>query len=167
MRIFLQNLRSAYYRRFNLCNIEVFLQTLLLRVEADFVVASSYELLDLLKIHEAWYKKLYSTSSSNTHAALRRHSEAKGVLYVLFLPSLEMAELFIQFFVNLAPGTDCENLGSVASFGRSRRRYEIVSSCISTARPIREATARRCTLSPRNAATCVLAQLRKYANTAT
>ena len=52
---------------------------------------------------------------------------------------------------------------SAAFFGRSRRRCEIVSPCISTARPIREATPRQCMLPNRNAVTCVVAQLRKYA----
>jgi len=37
-------------------------------VEAELIVALSDESLDLLKIHSAWYKKLNSTSTSNTHA---------------------------------------------------------------------------------------------------
>ena len=55
---------------------------------------------------------------------------------------------------------------SAAFFNRSRRRCEIVSPCISTARPIREATPRQCMLPNRNAVTCVVAQLRKYATIA-
>jgi len=54
----------TYDRFFDLLNIKILFQPLLLRMEAKLIVPLTYELLDLLQIHEISYIKGDETSTT-------------------------------------------------------------------------------------------------------